>query len=577
MHKYLLLLLLLISFSNINASDIHIFKSKTEKENILSKKQINNFDFAFIEALKYKLIGNKKLAIKWFKKCLKIDKSSAAVRGELASIYYSNNDIKKAISYLEDAVYYNNNNRWYKLELSRLYYKREKIFNSCKVLHSLYTENNEDISILYLEASYFSDFKKWKQALKVYNFIEKERGSSLNLSLLKIKILSNLKYYDEINNELEKLYKINPKNLEYYALLANLYSKNNKEEEALEVYKKIIDLNSKDAYPYLFMADFYKKKLDIISYKKYLSIAVEKDNIDSSFMVKYLINLLVNNEDLDIEKSYIHELVNKLISLHPENVYYLALNADLYRFSKKFTKARDIYIKICKLSPYIYKHWESLILLDSEIDDYTSLLKHTSKAIDIFPEHILPYVLKSQALLISERYSDIIGMLDNMDGLHIQNKVYALQLLIFRGEALYGLNKVDDAFNVFDAVLTISPDEVGVLNNYSYYLSLRSENLHKAEKMIQKCLKLKGDDPTYLDTYAWVLFKMKKYKQALFYMKRLLNVEEPTSGEVLEHLGDIYYMNNLKKEALIYWNKALNKSGSTKLLERKIKEEKYFK
>jgi len=94
--------------------------------------------------------------------------------------------------------------------------------------------------------------------------------------------------------------------------------------------------------------------------------------------------------------------------------------------------------------------------------------------------------------------------------------------------------------------------------------------------MISRCIELEGDNPTYMDTYAWVLFKRKRYKEAYFYMKRVIDLNQDKSSVLMEHFGDILFMNNMEKEALQAWKKAVVYGKGSDLLKRKIKEKKFI-
>ena len=74
--------------------------------------------------------------------------------------------------------------------------------------------------------------------------------------------------------------------------------------------------------------------------------------------------------------------------------------------------------------------------------------------------------------------------------------------------------------------------------------------------MIRRALELEPNNASYLDTYAWVLYAMGRYEQALEPMVQALRLssENPT---LLEHYGDILYRNNQTEEAKSQWSKAL--------------------
>lgn len=83
---------------------------------------------------------------------------------------------------------------------------------------------------------------------------------------------------------------------------------------------------------------------------------------------------------------------------------------------------------------------------------------------------------------------------------------------------------------------------------------------------------LEPDNVYYLDTYAWVLYKLGRYKEAEKQMKKCLNLDKSPSGANLEHYGDILLQLGRKAEAIEYWNKAKQAGGYSKELEQKLKE-----
>ena len=68
--------------------------------------------------------------------------------------------------------------------------------------------------------------------------------------------------------------------------------------------------------------------------------------------------------------------------------------------------------------------------------------------------------------------------------------------------------------NTMRRLLTLSPDDPLLLNNYAYFLAEGGSDLKKALRMAEKVMELDGDNPTYIDTYAWVLYKLGKYREA---------------------------------------------------------------
>jgi Tfp pilus assembly protein PilF len=115
-----------------------------------------------------------------------------------------------------------------------------------------------------------------------------------------------------------------------------------------------------------------------------------------------------------------------------------------------------------------------------------------------------------------------------------------------------------------------------VLNNYAYYLSLEQTDLDKAEEMSYRTIKAEPNNATYLDTYAWILFIKGNYAEARIYIDEAMKAEEGNQSDVVvEHCGDIYYMNGEHEKAIEYWQKALELGNESEVLKKKIKLKQY--
>ena len=117
--------------------------------------------------------------------------------------------------------------------------------------------------------------------------------------------------------------------------------------------------------------------------------------------------------------------------------------------------------------------------------------------------------------------------------------------------------------------MLLNPYNDLILNNYSYYLALRKENLEKAEKMAAQIIKNNPDNPSYLDTYAWVLFMREKYKEAKKVMEKAINGGQ-VSATHFEHYGDILFQLGDIDGAVKQWQKAKGMSSDHELIDKKI-------
>ncbi|MEO0146826.1 MAG: tetratricopeptide repeat protein [candidate division WOR-3 bacterium] len=96
----------------------------------------------------------------------------------------------------------------------------------------------------------------------------------------------------------------------------------------------------------------------------------------------------------------------------------------------------------------------------------------------------------------------------------------------------------------------------GVLNNWAYTLAERGGDLEKAKKLSQRAQELSPDNPVYLDTHAWIYFKMGDKEKARAYIERALSLLEKPDPEIYGHAAQIYRAIGMEDKAKEYEEKA---------------------
>jgi tetratricopeptide (TPR) repeat protein len=140
---------------------------------------------------------------------------------------------------------------------------------------------------------------------------------------------------------------------------------------------------------------------------------------------------------------------------------------------------------------------------------------------------------------------------------------------------LYIDNKdVEKAAKELQTLIKRNPDNPTYKNDLGFIWCDHDLNLAESEKLIKDAIdldvkgreKLKADgkldevkpNAAYLDSLGWVLFKQKKYKEALDPLKKAADDDEDgTHLEIWDHLGDCYMALGQKKDAVGAWEKGL--------------------
>jgi Tfp pilus assembly protein PilF len=137
------------------------------------------------------------------------------------------------------------------------------------------------------------------------------------------------------------------------------------------------------------------------------------------------------------------------------------------------------------------------------------------------------------------------------------------------------MQDIKNSDNAYDKALSYNPDNKYTLNNYAYYLSLRGEQLDKSARMAKHANELEANNAAFEDTYAWILFKQKNYKEAKVWMEKALAHSKNKSATQTEHYGDILFYLGDPDAAVQNWKKAKEYGGNSPALDRKINEKKY--
>jgi tetratricopeptide (TPR) repeat protein len=118
--------------------------------------------------------------------------------------------------------------------------------------------------------------------------------------------------------------------------------------------------------------------------------------------------------------------------------------------------------------------------------------------------------------------------------------------------------------------IALNPDHHQALNYLGYMWAERGRNLKEAKTLIDRALELNPDNPAYLDSLAWALFKLGDHAGAQPLMVKALQ-QVPDDPILLEHYADILAALGRKPEAIENYRKALLVGGPPVVLKDKIR------
>lgn len=546
------------------------------EESAISDDQKNEFEYTFIEGLKQRMIGNQQAAISLFSKCLQINPNSSSAMFELAKIHSGNGDMTSASLLLEKAIKIEPENKWYKVLLAQIYEQGKQFKEAAGLYQQLYQLDPENLEYMYMNAALLSSAKEYDQALEIYNALERKVGINDQISVEKQQIYQAAGKKKEALAELQKLIDFNPKEPRYYGLMADYYLSEKDETNALKYYLKILEIDPENGFVLFSLTSFYKEKSDKEKAWEYARKAFLNKSVEVETKIQFYLMITSGQEKPFFTDDQITELVDILVKTNSDDFRVYTVSAEYLISKGKLVEAREQLRKVLETQKDNYMIWERMILISNDLLDFKSVYSDSENALDLFPNQPTLYGLKAVACLQLEKYAEALETLKEGENYVLDNKVMQIQFALYKAEACYKLDRVEEAFKAFDEVIKLDPENWMAMNNYAYYLSVRNENLVKAEELSSKAVRANPENSTYLDTYAWVLFMRKDYSLAKFYMESAMKYGGDKNGVIVEHYGDILIMLGEKEKAIEQWKKALETGEGTKFLSEKIKQVRYI-
>jgi len=537
--------------------------TELEKEECLS---------VFLEANKEKILGNNSNAGALFAECIRKNPKDDASFYELSSILVSDKKYDDALILAKEAASLKPKNEWYQILLAEIYTQKKLPNEAAKIYEKLikvYPERTDyyyELAMLYLSA------RKYNDAIRVYNQLENIIGINEELSVQKQTIYMYNRDAEKAAEEVNKLITAFPKESRYKIMLADVYMSSGQKEKASKIYDDILRDDPKNGMVNLSLADYYRSIGNNEKFYEQIKLAFSNQNVEIDSKIKILLSYFSLTDNAENKKflNEAYELLDILIKTHPDDAIAYSIYADFLTRDKKDVQARDMFLKVIELDKNRYPVWEQLLIIESDLRNYKSLDSLSKIAIELFPEQPLLYLLKGFANYHFKNYEEAVKVLKEGLSYALFDEKLRAEFYMYLGDTYNQLKNYSESDAAYENSLKIDSTNITILNNYSYYLTLRGEKLEKAKSMSKKSNELSPDVPSYQDTYAWVLFNLKEYDEALIWIKKALAKSGSGNPVIIEHYGDILYKLNRKSEALEQWKNAKETGKGSEFLDKKI-------
>lgn len=529
------------------------------------------FKYLFLEAQRQKALEEFEKACATMEQCLSIDPFNADAHFEMAKLYLKTNRLNDALFHAIQSENLNPNNVWAIKLLAQLYQVQGNIDGEVLCYKKLLLLDPYDVESLFQLAQAHTQNKNYKKAISSLNEIEKKLGLNEDLSIRKERLYILLGELDLAVLELKKLITAFPKEMRFMGMLAELYKANDLNNHAIKVYKEIIEIDRRNPHANMALAEYYRVNNDFDMALDHINVCFDSPEIQ----IESVLQILSTYAELSFkENKYsltLEALLKKALSRHPNEARLHLLSADLSYQKNQNSEAFISYEKALELGLTEFSIWNRYLMLGLELKKHASVCENGLKSIELYPIQPTLYLITGISFSFTKQHQKAIEILQKGLNYVVNNSGLKADFYSYLGNSFHDLSEHEKSDENYEKSLRLMPDNPIVLNNFSYFLSLRSTKLDLAENYSKKSIELSPDEPNYFDTYGWILYKLERYSEAKMWLEKAVMLL-PNSSVILEHYGDLLFKLNEKKEALSLWKKAQDKGGGSKWLNQKVRE-----
>jgi tetratricopeptide (TPR) repeat protein len=547
--------------------------------------KLREAEFYFTEGEKYFILEDYSKALIYYQRAMESNPENATIHYKIAEVLSKSNkqdDLLKASVSIETALNLDRTNKFIYLSAATIYNSMARFDKAAEAYEQMLQEVKGTEEYLYEVAAVYQYANRNNDAIRAYDRAEAFFGVNEISSLQKLRLYLDGGKTKEGIAEGEKLIAAYPEEERYVMAFAEVLSQKQMRSEAIQYLEKFVVAHPEGLEAEMLLAGFYRDTNQEARARPMLLRLFENPaaELTSKLIILGAYNAELNNNKMkgvkDADKeSFALALYEKLLISNPDNINVHIVGGDLYLAVGRMREAAREYLTAAQSSEVNFEVWENLLFLETQLEQFELVNKHAEQALEIFPNQSMIHYFNGFACLHQHKYDDAIFSFEQVKKLSSSNAALVADVNGLLGDAYFAVKDFAKSDKSYEDALAYNPNNESVLNNYSYYLAIRKENLEKAEKMSSTLVKNNPENPTFLDTHAWVLYERQKYKEAKKYIEKAISTGKGTAAH-FEHYGDILYKLGDVDAAVVQWEKARGMNAKSEVLNKKIANRKIY-
>lgn len=494
----------------------------------------------------------------------------------LADAYLAIGDPANALYYANQAAKNEPNNRFYQLKVIEIHESNGDLNAAIETLQSFIQTQETTVELRYKLADLHAKNGQLEQSNAVYGSIIRQYGTDEPSHYRRYLNFSQLGQKDSALVELQALSDINPMDTQLRYSVAEMQLSMGNTESAEYTLLTLLERNLNDAAAYRLLVKLYVTNQNEIGLDSLTYRILHSDDLGFLPKEQYVRYVISQIEATEQDQRFyglkkVSEYAKVLIERHPKQSDAYVLLGSLQNVLNEPLEAKNQFEKAVELNASNQNAWLELVQLYLATGSFSTLIERAGEIDQAVPENAFVEYAIGAAHFSTQNYQQAVTWLKKATYAPARREFKSVIHTIM-GDAYYQLDRWESAAEAYDAAIKLDPNNATALNNYAYYLSVRGEKLNEAKLMSKKSLDIEPENPSFLDTYGWILYQNELYDDAKIYIQKAIDAGGG-SAEVYEHLGDVNEKLNNLDEAKLWWKKALELEPTRTYLQKKLGHE----
>lgn len=481
----------------------------------------------------------------------------------------------RELEYAERAYRADSNNRWYAQNYATQLIAARKYRESMPIYRALLRLNPRDIDAYHALAILYASGGMPYSAIAILDSAEIRTGYNLYLASMKQRMLLETRQYDKAIKDGKRIVEEFPYDSEARTNLAYAYEASGRDSLAERSYEEAFRIDTTNIETLVALVDYYDRKGDMERMFNYERRIFRDDRVSIEEKIERL-ELYTSDMAFYSQNFFnVGSVILGLMADYPTNRKVVDAYASHLLGAGEDMAAVDLLRRHLDDATTTASDYIGLVQLENHLSLSELAATDLAAGLARFPESRALPLYAAIVALESDEYDKAIGLAKHCLKLST-NDIERSETWGFIGDIYHEIGEDKRAFKAYDKALKYNSDNVSVLNNYAYFLSLLDRDLERALAMSARAIELERGNATYIDTYAWVLHRLGRNEEAKVAMRQALSLSGQKESALLAHYGDILWALGEKFMADTYWKKAVDMgydAEEMRLHQMKLKED----